>query len=202
MFREYAPLRWSALQSTAGVGIARAAPPSRVTLDSPALSVMTDFSQTLAATIEPEAGIEQANEFMKRRGVRALLITDAQGSVVGILTATEVLGETPVKLALERGIRRQDVRVADIMTPRAMLELLAFEEVRQARVGHIVATLKHAGRQHFLVGERSANEERVRGIFSLTQIARQLGVQLQPNAFAHTFSEIEAALGHSSGNWA
>jgi CBS domain-containing protein len=202
MFREYAPLRWSALQFTAGVGIARVGPPSRVTLDSPALSVMTDFSQTLAATIEPEAGIEQANEFMKRRGVRALLITDAQGSVVGILIATEVLGETPVKLALERGIRRQDVRVADIMTPRAMLELLAFEEVRQARVGHIVATLKHAGRQHFLVGERSANEERVRGIFSLTQIARQLGVQLQPNTFAHTFSEIEAALGHSSGNWA
>ncbi|HEY6720118.1 MAG TPA: CBS domain-containing protein, partial [Burkholderiales bacterium] len=111
----------------------------------------------MTATIEPEAGIEQANEFMKRRGVRALLITDAQGNVVGILTATEVLGETPVKLALERGIRRQDVRVADIMTPRAMLELLAFEEVRQARVGHIVATLKHAGRQHFLVGERSAN---------------------------------------------
>jgi hypothetical protein len=34
----------------------------------------------------------------------------------------------------------------------------------------------------------------VRGIFSLSQIARQLGVELQPNNFAHTFAEVEAAL--------
>jgi len=32
--------------------------------------------------------------------------------------------------------------------------------------------------------------------FPLTQIARQLGAQLQPNTFAQSFAEIEAALGH------
>jgi CBS domain-containing protein len=157
---------------------------------------MTDFSLTLAATIEPETGIEDANDYMKRRGVRALLVIDAERGVVGMLTATDVLGEKPVQLALEREVRRQEIRVADVMTPRAHLELLAYEEVRRARVGHIVATLKEAGRQHFLVAERSADEERVRGIFSLTQIARQLGAQLQPNTFAQSFAEIEAALGH------
>jgi len=195
MFREYAPLHWSPLKSMAGVAVTRVVQPSRVTLDSPALSVMTDFSQTPAATIEPETGIEHANDYMKRRGVRALLVTDAEGGVVGMLTATDVLGEKPVKIALERGVRRQEIRVADIMTPRALLELLAFEDVHRARVGHVVATLKETGRQHLLVGERSAKEERMRGIFSLTQIARQLGVQLQPNTFAHSFAEIEAALG-------
>jgi len=196
MFREYAPLHWSPLQSVAGVRVARVISPIRVTLDSPALSVMTDFSQTPAATIEPEAGIEYANDYMKRRGVRALLVTEADGGVVGVLTATDVLGENPVKLALERGVKRYEIRVADIMTPRALLELLAFEDISQARVGHIVATLSQAGRQHFLVAERSPSGERIRGIFSLSQIARQLGVSLQANAFAQTFAEIEAALGH------
>ena len=196
MFREYAPLRWSPLKSTAGVAVTRVLQPPRVTLDSPALSVMTDFSLTPAATIVPETGIEHANDYMKRRGVRALLVTDAEGGVVGMLTATDVLGEKPVQLALGREVRLQEIRVADIMTPRGQLELLAYEEVRRARVGHIVATLKEAGRQHFLVAEHSADEERVRGIFSLTQVARQLGAHLQPNTFAQSFAEIEAALGY------
>ncbi len=196
MFREYAPLHWSPLQSVAGTTVARVISPPRVTLDSPALSVMTDFSQTPAATIEPEVGVEYANDYMKRRGVRALLVTEADGGVIGILTATDVLGEKPVKLALERGVKRREIRVADIMTPRALLELLAFEDISQVRVGHIVATLRQAGRQHFLVAERSSSGERVRGIFSLSQIARQLGVSLQANAFAQTFAEIEAVLGH------
>ena len=68
----------------------------------------------------------------------------------------------------------------------ALLELLAFEEVRQARVGHMVATLRQAGRQHFLVGERSEAGQRVRGIFSLSQIARQLGIAIQTSEIART----------------
>jgi len=195
MFREYAPLQWIPLQSPTAVRVVWAAQPSRVTLDSPALAVMTDFSQVPAATIEPDAGIEYANDYMKRRGVRALLVADTNRGVVGILTTTDLLGEKPVKLGIDRGVRRQEIRVADIMTPRALLELLEFEEIRQARVGHIVATLARAGRQHFLVEERMGQAQQVRGIFSLSQIARQLGVNLQPNTFAQTFSEIEAALG-------
>jgi CBS domain-containing protein len=155
---------------------------------------MTDFSQIPAAAIEPDASIETANDLMKRRGVRALLVTDPH--VIGILTATDLLGEKPVKLALERGLRRNEIRVADIMTPRELIELISLSEIREARVGHIVATLKQAGRQHFLVGERASSGVVVRGIFSLSQVARQLGVDLQPNSFAHTFAEIEAALGH------
>lgn len=194
MYREYASLRWFTLQSAERALVAKITPQVRVTLDSPAVSVMTDFSEIPAATVEPEASIETANDFMKRRGVRALLVTDPE--VIGILTATDVLGEKPVKLALERGARRDEIRVADIMTPRGLVELISFSEVREARVGHIVATLKQAGRQHLLVGERALSGVLVRGMFSLSQVARQLGVDLQPTSFAHTFAEIEAALGH------
>jgi CBS-domain-containing membrane protein len=194
VYREYASLHWFTLQSVENVLVAKMSAQARVTLDSPAISVMTDFSQIPAAVIEPDASIETANDLMKRRGVRALLVTDPH--VIGILTATDLLGEKPVKLVLERGLRRDEIRVADIMTPRELIELISLSEIREARVGHIVATLKHAGRQHFLVGERASSGVVVRGIFSLSQVARQLGVDLQPNSFAHTFAEIEAALGH------
>jgi len=196
VYDEYASLRWFTLEPAARVPVARVSPPPRVTLDSPALSVMTDFSQVPAATVERDASLEMANDFMRRRGVRALLVVDGDLGVIGIVTTTDVLGEKPIKLALERGVERNDVQVADIMTPRDLIELLSYSEIRQARVGHIVATLKQAGRQHFLVGEHLAGAVRVRGIFSLSQIARQLGVDLQPASFAHTFAEIEAALGH------
>jgi CBS domain-containing protein len=194
MFREYASLRFVPLQSVEGARIAPVATSERVTLDSPALLVMTDFAQVPAATIEQEASIATADDFMRRRGVRALIVTGAGGVVAGILTATDLLGEKPIKFALENGVKRDEIRVSDLMTARSLIELLVYEEVRQAHVGHIVATLRNAGRQHFLVGEGRSGGERVRGIFSLSQIARQLGIELEPTSFAHTFAEIESAL--------
>jgi CBS domain containing-hemolysin-like protein len=194
VYREYASLRWFSLRPADHFLVAKTVSQARVTLDSPADSVMTDFSEIPAAVIEPDASIETANDFMKRRGVRALLVTDPE--VIGVVTASDVLGEKPLMLALERGVGRDELRVTDIMTPREQMELISFSEIREARVGHIVATLKQAGRQHILVGERAASGVMLRGIFSLSQLARQLGIDLQPDGFAQTFAEIEAALGH------
>jgi len=60
---------------------------------------------------------------------------------------------------------------------------------------HVVATLRRAGRQHTLVVEQNSNGQQVvRGLFSATQIARQLGVAIQTDEVARTFYEIEAHL--------
>jgi len=63
-------------------------------------------------------------------------------------------------------------------------------------VGHIIATLKEAGRQHALVVDRDqlTREEIVRGVFWATQIGRQLGVPNLSFEVAQTFAEIEAEL--------
>jgi hypothetical protein len=47
-------------------------------------------------------------------------------------------------------------------------------------------------RQHLMVSE--GDGRRIRGLFSATQIARQLGVELQTTDIARTFADIEAAL--------
>jgi len=80
----------------------------------------------------------------------------------------------------------------DLMTPASQLEALSLQDVSQMRVGHIVATLKQVRRQHVMVCEDGGRV--VRGLFSASKVARQLGVQLQTFEVAGTFADIEAAL--------
>jgi CBS-domain-containing membrane protein len=169
----------------------------RVRIDSPALAVMTDLRQIPAATIDPEAPLDAANRFMIRRGVRLLLVTDDDRQVLGLITSNDALGEKPLQFALERGIKRQEIRVSDIMTPGNQLDVLSYADLAHAEVGHIMATLQHAGRQHALVTDLDGGGgiEAVRGIFSASQIARQLGVAIQTTEVAQTFAEIGAVLG-------
>jgi len=184
--------------------------PERVTLESPALDVMTDLKHLQAQTIEPEASVETANAKMIRQGVRLLLVTDPQEHILGLITATDILGEHLVQAMHARGVSRQEVLVHEIMTPRERLEAIDIIEVRAAKVGHILSTLKQAGRQHSIVVEvhkltfqerlsvlaRTTSTQTVCGLFSTTQIARQLGLHLHSAELATTFAEVEALIGH------
>ena len=167
----------------------------RVSLDAPALAVMTDLKQVTAITIDPEASIEHAMRVMVRRNVRLLLVVNIDNEILGLITATDLLGEKPVQYMHEHGGSRGDIQVRDLMTPHERLEAIDFETVRTAKVGDVLATLQHSRRQHALVIDSEARDRaRVRGIFSTSQLSRQLGEAVQTGEVAHTFAEIEAAL--------
>jgi len=207
MDREYQALPIRELGEGAGYRRPTQAQVVRVTPESAALDVMTDLLRTSPATIRPQAPVEGANQYMISRGVRLLLVVDEHEAVLGVLTATDVLGEKSLRVGLELGLRRGELTVGDIMTPARQVEVLALADVEGARVGHVLDTLSRAGRQHALVVDTDIlptkslidpplRRAMVRGIFSLSQIARQLGVALQSSGeVARTFSEIGAALG-------
>jgi len=171
--------------------------PKPVKLDSPAIEAMTDLRQVAAATIRPDATIPQANRAMIARGVRLLLVVGVTGAVEGLITARDIVGEKPVNLLHEVGGKHTELTVAHLMVPRSAIDVLDIDDVLRAEVGHIIATLKETGRQHALVVDRDrlTREEIVRGIFSATQIGRQLGMRISTFEVAHTFAEIEAELG-------
>lgn len=192
MDREYDALPIRELGAGARIRRPSQAQAAKVTVESPALEVMTDLRRTTPATIRPQAPLAGANEFMIARGVRLLLVVDDQEHVLGVISATDILGERAMRVATGRAMRRDELTVADVMIPAEQVEVLALEDAATARVGHVLETLRRAGRQHALVAD---GEHRVCGIFSLSQVARQLGVSVATGGeVARTFSEIEAAI--------
>ncbi len=169
--------------------------PKRVTLEDPALEVMTDFRHVRAITVPPSASMDYAYQRMRTDGVRLLLVEE-RNEVVGLITSTDIEGDKPVRLVHDRGLRRDEITVGDIMTPRERLEVIPIEAVQGAHVGHVVATLKAVGRQHAIVVDRDAQgRQRVRGLFAVSQLNRQLGSALQPLEVARSFAEVEIVLG-------
>ena len=206
MERDYQPLPIRELGANAGFRRPLAPQSARVTPESPATQVMTDLTRVAPATIRPQAPLAGANQFMIARGVRLLLVADDQENVLGVISATDILSERAMRVAIERGLRRDELTVADVMTSAEQVEVIAYGDVESARVGHVLETLRRAGRQHALVVdfdevaarrllEPPSRRTMVRGIFSLSQIARQLGVAVQTGGeVARTFSEIESAI--------
>ncbi len=171
--------------------------PERVTLDNPALDVMTDFRRMTAFIATPGDSITQAEERMHRRKVKLLFVMDSDDRMAGLVTSTDIYGEKPLQLVQSRRIRRDEILVGDIMTPVDRLEAVDFDDLAHARVGHVLETLKARGRQHAIVIEQVGNRQMVRGLLSLTQLCKQLGVQIETTEIAHTFTEIEQHLAHA-----
>ncbi|MCB1314834.1 MAG: CBS domain-containing protein [Leptospiraceae bacterium] len=177
-----------------GVSYHRPTPtaPLRVSMDSSAMEVMTDLKQVAASTIGPESSVEEANTKMKLRGVRMLLVVDVDDTILGLITATDVLGEKPMQYLNTHGGQHKDIKVKNIMTPQSQIEVLLIRDVSQASVGDVVETLKKVGHQHAVVVDNQGpnNARTIRGIFSLNQIARQLGINIVNYEVPHTLSEI------------
>jgi len=188
-------------KAPAGTGFSEPSTFTLVRADSPAMCVMTDFKQVSVATIAPEATLAQANQTMISRGVRLLLVADRNDEVLGLITSRDTSGEKPIQMVQERGGKFTDLLVSDLMCPRERIDLIDSHDVLAAKVGDIVATLKALKRQHAMVGERDpiSGQTRIRGVFSATQIGRQLGMAIQTFDVTSTFNEIEGLLAQDNG---
>jgi CBS-domain-containing membrane protein len=181
-----------------GISLAQASPwhTSGVTLESPALDVMTDLTQVKAATIRPDATLEQAEQTMIYQGVRMLFVVSDMPELEGLITSTDLRGERQMRLVHARQLRFDEMRVADVMTELGWLDAVEFERMDKATVGNMIATLKRVGRNHLLVVKVPTRNTplRVRGVVSRAQIERQLGTLIDITEIASNFSEVERAL--------
>ncbi len=167
-----------------------------VTLASPALQVMTDLTLVRAATTQPDTSLRQAEQVMIFQGVRMLFVISEMPTVEGLITSTDLHGDHALRAVHERGLRYDDLCVADVMTPAATLEAIDFAALASATVGQVVATFKRHGRHHLIVVETPGAPSacRLRGVFSRSQVERQLGSVIEMTPIASSFSEIERAL--------
>lgn len=198
MIREYAALPSVPLQTGSTFVRPVQVFADRVKLSDPATSVMTDLNKVSVVSVRAKTPMDRANAKMIRYGVRMLLVLDDNEQVAGLLTASDVLGEKPMHFLQNMGGTHADIMVRDIMSTQRELQVLKLADVQSSKVGAIVASLKKANRQHALVvAEGADGRQTVCGLFSITQIARQLGAQVQSFELARTFAEIEAVLPHA-----
>lgn len=195
MANPYQPLPFHHLDAGAGYFRPRQHLPEHVTADDPALSIMTDLSQVTTYTTELATPLSKAQETMIKRGVRMLLVRDADGQIVGLLTSRDIESDRPDRILTKAGGAWEDLLVADIMTLKPKLEVLQMEDVANARVGDIIATLRQVNRQHAMVvdNDPTTDQPAVRGLFSLSQIGLLLGLDIDPARQPTTFADLEQA---------
>lgn len=167
-----------------------------ITEDSPAICGMTDLSQIRPLMIDPFATLTNANERMINYAVRMLFVAQAGQQMVGTITATDILGERPVKYMHEVGCTHDEILVQDIMTPVSSLEALNLADVERAQLGDVIETLRNRGRQHALVVETDpdARIEHICGIFSASHISRMMHARVEVAEVATSFTAIKTAL--------
>jgi len=162
-----------------------------VTLDSPALDVMTDLTEVKAATTGPSTTLRQAEQIMIYQGVRMLFVVSSMPRIEGLVTSNDLHGDLQMRLVQQRNARFDDLSVADVMTPLAMLDAIDFRYMERATVGNLVATLRRHGRNHLLVAEGpDPSQTIVRGVISRSQIERQLGSPIPMTEIANDFPDV------------
>lgn len=188
---EYKSLENKALDAQVTYQRPRQGLPEKVTLDSPAMDIMTDLTKVAPLSISQNATLEEAEQRMIAAGVRLLFVINQNEHVIGIITSRDLDGDRVMRRVQETGERRQNLTVRESMTPQLHVEVLEIGDVATARVGDIVATMKRMGRQHALVIDRNqAGKQTIRGMISTTQIAKQLGEAINTADRAGSFASL------------
>ena len=162
------------------------------------LMLENPLDEVVPVTIEPHFRIDAALRKMKVAGVRLLLVPDVEDNIIGIITATDILGDLPLRKGQELEMPHHDLHVDMIMTPLEEMLAVDMVTVRDARVGHIISTLRNHERQHMLVVEidRMTQQHMIRGLFSTSQISKLVSHDItDPEYAAHTLADVYHELG-------
>lgn len=175
-----------------------------MTLADPALNVMTDFTSTPAFSIGHNEQIDHALLYMKAVGIRLLFVLDNDGSLIGLVTSSDIQGEKPM-LYLQSidcnhmTCARSDVLVKNVMTPVSHWEVIDYADVEKAQISQIIAAFTATGMKHLVVigSSEKCPESIVRGIFSASRVEQATSMQLDIVKTAKNFAEIKHAITHS-----
>ncbi len=152
------------------------ADPWRAAPGDPALTVMTDFRERASVTVKESERIDAALEHMKHAGVRSAFAVDERTrTVVGLITAYDIMGDKPMRYVEHHRSRRDAVLVRDIMTPAAELQCADVHDVEQSTVASVARTFEQTGLTHVPVIEMDEHgAQRLRGLLSAARVRKLL----------------------------
>lgn len=168
-----------------------------LSLDDPAIAVMTDHRLQQAQLINAERSLDRAKRQMAESHSNMLLINDGEDGIAGIVTSADITGEKAILYAKNSGKKREDIHVRHLMTRVEDIPALTIQEVLDAKIGDVLHTLNEIGSEYVLVTMQEHGKAAIRGVFSARTIARSLKIFFDPSPAARTFAEFTKALHES-----
>lgn len=168
-----------------------------LTLEEPAISLMTDFRLLHAKRISMHATIPEALQKMHEMNMRMLVVIDpADEHVVGLTTASYLQGEDLFITLQRKGLKRNDAHISDVMMDKERMNFVRYDDVVDARIGDMLETLAELQMQYAFVTHDEEGKHCIRGLFSAREIALQLEIDIDPNTTTppRTFSQLIGAI--------
>jgi CBS domain containing-hemolysin-like protein len=164
----------------------------KVSLDSSALEVFTDFKQVKPLVIESSTSAVDAEKLMQKSHVRLKIVVGDSNHFLGIVSLEDLNSQEVLKRVFE-GQNREELAVTDFMRQRSSLKAVDYYELARASINTLIDALKSNGQQHCLVVDQAQHE--IRGVISASDIARKLHLPLNIMSDS-TFVEIFKAVEH------
>lgn len=191
MFQEFYPIRLGSLD-----GVSELVTPDHErkpgSLRSPALEVMTDFERAWPVTVSEAQQIDEALEHMKAQHVRMLFAVNGDHQLSGVISSSDIESDKPLSVMQQHSCERDQIEVRHLMLDALHMKALTFDQVRCAKIGDVMLTMKSSGDHHVLVtDEKEPGHIRIRGIISASDISRYLRINFDVMYEANSFNEIE-----------
>jgi CBS domain-containing protein len=142
--------------------------------EDPAITVMTDFRERASVTVRESDTIDAALEHMKHTGVRCAFVTNAAHRVVGLITAYDILGESPLRHMQSVAAQRHEVVVKDIAVKISDWRVADVRDLERTTVDAVRRIFDDSRLTHIPVMEPTQNGPRLRGLLSAAKIRRLL----------------------------
>lgn len=165
-----------------------------LSLDDPAIAVMTDHRIEQAPLISTNRSLDRAMRQMAEQNCNMLMIDDGEGTIAGLVTSADITGEKPIQHSKLSGKKRSDLTVKHLMTKVEDIPALTIQDVLNSKIGDILHTLNEIGSEYVLVTMVENGQPAIRGVFSARSIARSLKIFFDPSPAARTFAEFTKAL--------
>lgn len=161
-----------------------------LTLDSPALSFVSDFKSHHPSLLTPSVSAIDAAQIMRAGHLSAVLVLDQEGIFTGLLTAEDITYQR-VMQCVAAGVPRSELTVGDLMRPRSELKMLSYQQVEKSSIREVLEAMRRHGQRDCLVVD--LHNHHVRGLIAAAEVGRRLHAEININA-APTFADILRAM--------
>ncbi len=143
----------------------------RISLDSPATSVLVDFRRNRPLVIESSLDAYRAQQFMQKAHVSFKMVIDEDKHLLGVLSLDD-FERIDFRQRVSSVYRRDALVVAEVMQPLDTLHALPLEQVKNSSIADLLNALSLYEKHHCLVTEEEGTT--IVGYFSSVDIGNEI----------------------------